>query len=158
MKRKCGRATVRLRRTRSSARTAARSGNASRSRLSGISVGATGSTSTPAATARSSTWRSTSRRTRRNRRHTSNLNSSDAMKQMIKYTFTEQPTPSEVIVLAAHSFPMLCVIDVVPETPVFMRCSGIRDAAKRHDVLARRKYAKPFKWFKFNRARKATAK
>jgi hypothetical protein len=80
------------------------------------------------------------------------------MKQMIKYTFTEQPTPPEVIVLAARSFPMLCVIDVVPETPVFMRCSGIRDAAKRHDVLARRKYAKPFKWFKFNRARKATAK
>ena len=80
------------------------------------------------------------------------------MKPMIKYTFTEQPTPLEVIVLAARSFPMLCVIDVVPETPAFMRCSGIRDAAKRHDVLARRKYAKPFKWFKFNRARKATAK
>ena len=35
---------------------------------------------------------------------------------------------------------------------------GIRDAAKRHDALARRKYAKPFKWFKFNRARRATAK
>ena len=35
---------------------------------------------------------------------------------------------------------------------------GIRDAARRHDALARRKYAKPFKWFKFNRARRATAK
>lgn len=35
---------------------------------------------------------------------------------------------------------------------------GIRDAAKRHDALARRKYVKPFKWFKFNRARRATAK
>ena len=35
---------------------------------------------------------------------------------------------------------------------------GIRDAARRHDALARRKYVKPFKWFKFNRARKATAK
>ena len=158
MKRSCAQATVRLRRTRSSAKIAARSGNVSRSHLSGISVGATGSTSTPAATARSSAWRSISRRTRRNRHHTSNPNCFDAMKLMIKYTFTEQPTPSEVIVLAAHSFPMLCVIDVVPETPVFMRCSGIREAAKRHDVLARRKYAKPFKWFKFNRARKATAK
>ena len=40
-------------------------------------------------------------------------------------------------------------------------CSGIeciRAAALRHDALARRKYVKPFKWFKFNRARKATAK
>ena len=35
---------------------------------------------------------------------------------------------------------------------------GIRDAARRHDALARRKYAKPFKWFKFNRARRCTAK
>lgn len=35
---------------------------------------------------------------------------------------------------------------------------GIRDAARRHDALARRKYAKPFKWFKFNRARRATVK
>ena len=35
---------------------------------------------------------------------------------------------------------------------------GIRDAARRHDALARRKYVKPFKWFKFNRARRATAK
>ena len=36
--------------------------------------------------------------------------------------------------------------------------AGIRAAARRHDALARRKYVKPFKWFKFNRARKATAK
>lgn len=36
--------------------------------------------------------------------------------------------------------------------------SGVERAAKRHDALARRKYVKPFKWFKFNRARKATAK
>ena len=35
---------------------------------------------------------------------------------------------------------------------------GVRDASCRHDALARRKYVKPFKWFKFNRARKATAK
>ena len=35
---------------------------------------------------------------------------------------------------------------------------GIMDAARRHDALARRKYVKPFKWFKFNRARRATAK
>ena len=40
----------------------------------------------------------------------------------------------------------------------FMIPNGIRDASRRHDALARRKYAKPFKWFKFNRARKATAK
>ena len=36
--------------------------------------------------------------------------------------------------------------------------SGIAAAKRRHDALARRRYAKPFKWFKFNRARKATAK
>ena len=35
---------------------------------------------------------------------------------------------------------------------------GVRNASMRHDALARRKYVKPFKWFKFNRARKATAK
>ena len=40
----------------------------------------------------------------------------------------------------------------------FMIPNGIRDASSRHDALARRKYVKPFKWFKFNRARKATAK
>ncbi len=36
--------------------------------------------------------------------------------------------------------------------------TGITAAKRRHDALARRKYAKPFKFFKFNRARKATAK
>lgn len=36
--------------------------------------------------------------------------------------------------------------------------TGCELAAQRHDALARRKYVKPFKWFKFNRARKATAK
>ena len=35
---------------------------------------------------------------------------------------------------------------------------GVREAAMRHDVLAGRRYVKPFKWFKFNRARKATSK
>ena len=29
---------------------------------------------------------------------------------------------------------------------------GIDVAKERHDALARRKYVKPFKWFKFNRA------
>ena len=42
--------------------------------------------------------------------------------------------------------------------PVNPSVDGVRDAARRHDALARRKYVKPFKWFKFNRARKATAK
>ena len=36
--------------------------------------------------------------------------------------------------------------------------SGVKLASERHDALARRRYVKPFKWFKFNRARKATAK
>lgn len=42
--------------------------------------------------------------------------------------------------------------------PVNPSVDGVRDAARRHDALARRKYVKPFKWFKFNRARRATAK
>ena len=40
----------------------------------------------------------------------------------------------------------------------FKHTDGIADAKKRHDALARKRYVKPFKWFKFNRARKATAK
>ena len=36
--------------------------------------------------------------------------------------------------------------------------SGIDAAKRRHDALARKRYVKPFKFFKFNRARKATAK
>lgn len=36
--------------------------------------------------------------------------------------------------------------------------SGIAAAKRRHDAHARKRYLKPFKWFKFNRARKATAK
>ena len=47
---------------------------------------------------------------------------------------------------------------IQPPPQDFMFSNGIRDASKRHDALARRKYVKPFKWFKFNRARKATAK
>ena len=47
------------------------------------------------------------------------------------------------------------VYDMPPFNPSM---DGIRDAARRHDALVRRKYVKPFKWFKFNRARKATAK
>ena len=31
---------------------------------------------------------------------------------------------------------------------------GIREASMRHDLLARKKYYKPFKSFKFNRARR----
>lgn len=51
-------------------------------------------------------------------------------------------------------------IDDLPLSRIadFMIPDGIRDASMRHDVLARRKYAKPFKFFKFNRARKATVK
>lgn len=36
--------------------------------------------------------------------------------------------------------------------------SGGELASERHDALARKRYVKPFKFFKFNRARKATAK
>ena len=45
-----------------------------------------------------------------------------------------------------------------PPFKIYDAVNGVHDAAKRHDALARRRYVKPFKWFKFNRARKATAK
>ena len=38
--------------------------------------------------------------------------------------------------------------------PDFFYRDGIREASMRHDVLARKKYYKPFKSFKFNRARR----
>ena len=38
--------------------------------------------------------------------------------------------------------------------PDFMYRDGIREASMRNDVLARKKYYKPFKSFKFNRARR----
>ena len=41
---------------------------------------------------------------------------------------------------------------------IIPRESGIDAAKRRHDALAHKRYAKPFKFFKFNRARKATAK
>ena len=63
-------------------------------------------------------------------------------------TISAQPDFSEF----ADDFPIPCY-GFMYETQ-----HGVRDASKRHDELARRKYVKPFKWFKFNRARKATAK
>ncbi len=47
---------------------------------------------------------------------------------------------------------------IPPPFKIYDAVNGVRDAAKRHDALARRRYVKPFKWFKFNRARKETAK
>ncbi len=47
---------------------------------------------------------------------------------------------------------------IPPPFKIYDAVNGVHDAAKRHDALARRRYVKPFKWFKFNRARKATAK
>ena len=38
--------------------------------------------------------------------------------------------------------------------PDFLYRDDIREAAMRHDLLARKKYYKPFKSFKFNRARR----
>ena len=50
------------------------------------------------------------------------------------------------------------IICMLASAALFCTEDGIRDASRRHDAMARRKYVKPFKWFKFNRARKATAK
>ena len=47
---------------------------------------------------------------------------------------------------------------IPPPFKIYDAEDGVRAAARRHDALARRRYVKPFKWFKFNRARKATAK
>ena len=65
-------------------------------------------------------------------------------------------------VMTITAVPTIELLDdiMLPPTKLFKLGTeyGIRDASRRHDELARRKYVKPFKWFKFNRARKATAK
>lgn len=58
----------------------------------------------------------------------------------------------------AHAYTALPEFDIPDPPPFAIPRPGIREASMRHDELARRKYVKPFKWFKFNRARKATAK
>jgi len=54
----------------------------------------------------------------------------------------------------------LTAITAPPDFPIYepppfvIQRPGIREASMRHDVLARKKYYKPFKSFKFNRARR----
>lgn len=45
-------------------------------------------------------------------------------------------------------------VPLVEPPPFVIPRPGIREASMRHDVLARKKYYKPFKSFKFNRARR----
>ncbi len=77
------------------------------------------------------------------------------MYEIVPGQSTEWPS-----VVVAYSAANGCGDDFAPRIPDFLPNArrGIRDASRRHDALARRKYVKPFKWFKFNRARKATAK
>ena len=64
--------------------------------------------------------------------------------------------PPVTVSYSAYSVPVEFYLP--PPFLIYDSVDGIRSAAKRHDALARRRYVKPFKWFKFNRARKATAK
>ena len=54
--------------------------------------------------------------------------------------------------ISYHSAYIEDVDDYVP--PRFLFSDGIREASMRHDALAKKKYCKPFKSFKFNRARR----
>ena len=74
------------------------------------------------------------------------------MMHMIKYTFTSPISRTEVAALAIRHWPMPCVIEIRNEIP------HRSDGSRFLQVKTGRKYVKPFKWFKFNRARKATSK
>ena len=80
------------------------------------------------------------------------------------YTMTSDPSEDEdcpcVEISAPPIFYKAYIEEFAPSHYAELFCTedGIRDAARRHDAMARRKYVKPFKWFKFNRARKATAR
>ena len=84
--------------------------------------------------------------------------------QETTYTLTGNPPEDEechcVEISAPPIFYLESVEDFAPSHYAELFCTedGIRAASRRHDAMARRKYVKPFKWFKFNRARKATAK
>ena len=71
---------------------------------------------------------------------------------MMKYTFTCRLTHAETVALAVRSYPMPCVISFVRSIPAHHAWFY------RYNEPIGHKYVKPFKWFKFNRARKATAK
>ena len=83
---------------------------------------------------------------------------------MNEYTVTcDQPEDEEcpcVEISAPPIFYKEYIEEVVPPhyAELFCRGDGRRDPPRLHAAMARRKYVKPFKWFKFNRARKATAK
>ena len=53
-----------------------------------------------------------------------------------------------------YKCPTVDFADEYKRPPYDYRRNGIREAAKRHDALARKRYVKPFKQFKFNRARR----
>ena len=74
------------------------------------------------------------------------------MMHMTKYTFIRPLSHSEVVALATRHWPMPCAIEIRHPIP---QCW---DWSYMNSKQIGRKYTKPFKWFKFNRARKATAK
>lgn len=74
------------------------------------------------------------------------------IRPMIKYTFTRPLSHPETVALATRSYPIPCVISIVHPIPAHHAWFYM------YNEPIGRKYAKPFKWFKFNRARKATAK
>ena len=77
-----------------------------------------------------------------------------------RYTFSRLPSNSEIVALAMVSWPKVCLVTIVKDGPIFLKDCGdgkfrrFRD--RPHDN--KKKYRKPFKQFKFNRARKETAK
>lgn len=81
--------------------------------------------------------------------------------QETTYTLTGNPPEDEEcppVTMMEYTSIELIPYPVFNMPPFNPSADGVRDAAKRHDAMARRKYVKPFKWFKFNRARKATAR
>lgn len=75
-----------------------------------------------------------------------------------RYTFSRLPSNSEIVALAMFAWPKMCLITIAEEVPIFLRECGDGKFRRFKDHSYKKKYRKPFKQFKFNRARKETAK
>ena len=76
-----------------------------------------------------------------------------------RYTFSRLPSNSEIVALAMFAWPKVCLVTIAEEVPIFLReCGDGKFRRFKDRSYNKKKYRKPFKQFKFNRARKETTK
>lgn len=81
------------------------------------------------------------------------------MMRMNKFTLTHNPSHSEIVALATFAWPKVCLVTIAEEVPIFLReCGDGKFRRFKDRSYNKKKYRKPFKQFKFNRARKETTK